>query len=116
MDVLLLENKASYLAQIANFEESLIPLPNKGAKPAEKETLSDSDTIIGVRIRPLSEQDKEFGHVPSVRPREKGGYADVHQLRVKVRGPPVLTVRMRNQDGRDGMILLVCATDCALDV
>ncbi|KAL2061256.1 hypothetical protein VTL71DRAFT_7529 [Oculimacula yallundae] len=90
MEALLLSNKSSYLSQIATFEGSLVPLANKGAKPAPGETLSDSDTIIGARIRPLSEHDIGLGHVPSVYAREEGGFADVHDLRVKVRGPPAI--------------------------
>ncbi|KAH7327163.1 P-loop containing nucleoside triphosphate hydrolase protein [Rhexocercosporidium sp. MPI-PUGE-AT-0058] len=91
MDDLLLANKASYLSQVAAWEGSLIPLANKGATTTLKETLSDSDTVIGARIRPLPEEDKELGHVPSVYAREKGTFADVHELRVRVRGPPVVT-------------------------
>ncbi|KAH7379751.1 diatom spindle kinesin 1 [Cadophora sp. MPI-SDFR-AT-0126] len=92
MDTLLLANKASYLSQIATFQDSLVPLSNKGAAPktSPKETLSDSDTVIGARIRPLSEQDRALDHVPSVYAREEGGVADVHELRVKVRGPPAV--------------------------
>ncbi|PVH88194.1 diatom spindle kinesin 1 [Cadophora sp. DSE1049] len=92
MDALLLSNKASYLSQVSAFQDSLIPLSNRGAgpKPTPKETLSDSDTIIGARIRPFSEQDRELGHVSSVYAREKGGVADVHELRVKVRGAPAV--------------------------
>ena len=92
MDTLLLTNKASYLSQVAAFQDSLIPLEKKGAAPAPEETLSDSDTIIGARIRPLSEADRGLGHVPSVYAREKGKVADVHELRVKVRGPPAVAV------------------------
>ncbi|KAG4439077.1 hypothetical protein IFR05_005419 [Cadophora sp. M221] len=88
MDALLITNKASYLTQVALWEGSLISLARKGAPFASKETLSDSDTVIGARIRPLSDEERELGHVPSVYAREKGGFADVHELRVKVRGPP----------------------------
>ncbi|KAG4413928.1 hypothetical protein IFR04_012943 [Cadophora malorum] len=90
MDALLLSNKASYQSQITAFQDSLVPLSSKGAVSAPRETLSDSDTIIGARIRPLSEEDRGLGHVPSVYAREKGRIADVHELRVKVRGPPAV--------------------------
>lgn len=93
MDTLLLANKASYLAQVAAWKGSRIPLANKGVALASKETLSDSDTVIGARIRPLSEEDRELGHVPSVYARETGVFVDVHELRVKVRGPPAVNVR-----------------------
>ena len=80
-----LKNKEYFVQQVAAFEAR--PLPGK---PSENNSLSD--TVIGARIRPLLQKEKDAGKVAGVSIRTKGGYADVHELRSKVNGNPALNV------------------------
>lgn len=90
MDLLLPETKRFYQRQVAQFKPS--PLPKKKDEPVAKDQSGDSDTLIGVRIRPLLAPEETDGHIPGVRVRGKDGYVDVHELRRKVRGLPAFTV------------------------
>lgn len=90
MDIFLPENKKLFLDQIATFDARVA---KEKAKQALKESAPDSDTMIGVRIRPLLEAEKENGHLAGAYARSTGGFADVHELRRKVNGRPAITVR-----------------------
>lgn len=91
MDLFLPENQKFLLNQIALFDSQVA---QGKVKPAAigKENSPDSDTIIGARIRPLLDAEKEKGHVAGVYARSQGGFADIHELRRKVNGRPAITV------------------------
>jgi hypothetical protein len=90
MDLFLPENKEFFLNQVAIFDSQLT---KDKVKQIARENSPDTDTVIGARIRPLSNLEKENGHIPCVYARwEGGGFADIHALRRKVNGRPTITV------------------------
>ncbi|KAH8667607.1 diatom spindle kinesin 1 [Tricladium varicosporioides] len=88
MDLFLPENKKFYQRQISQFKPSL---GLKKSEPVVKDQAGDSDTLIGIRIRPLLAPEESEGHILGVYTRGQGGFVDVHELRRKVRGPPAFT-------------------------
>jgi len=90
MDLFLPENKDFFHSQVASFDTQLAKAK---VKQTANESSPDSDTIIGARIRPLSDTEKEDGHISCVYAHcEGGGFADIHAMRRKVNGRPAITV------------------------
>jgi kinesin family protein 2/24 len=92
MDLFLPENQKFFLNQVTTFDTRATLAPKETPKQAAKGDSPDSDTVIGARIRPVLDAEKENGHIPSVYARSQGDFADVHELRRKVNGRPAITV------------------------
>ncbi|MCJ1358637.1 MAG: hypothetical protein MMC33_008637 [Icmadophila ericetorum] len=84
MDDLLQQNKQFLLDQIAAYEA-------EQTQAKAEDTSSDTDTLIGVRVRPLLEKEVESGQFIGVSTMAGGGQAAVHELRRKVTGKLALT-------------------------
>ena len=87
MDEFLQQSKRFVLDQIAEYEA-------KQTQAAVGDASSDSDAVIGVRVRPLLEKEVEGGQFIGVSVQTEGGLAAVHELRRKINGKPALTVRL----------------------
>lgn len=85
MDEFLQQNKQFLVDQIADYEA-------KRTQATVADTSSDSDAVIGVRVRPLLEKEVEGGQFIGVSVKAQGGLAAVHELRKKVNRKPAMTV------------------------
>lgn len=85
-EVLLQENSESYLAQIAAFK----PKPTKVS--LVNADFSETDTVVGARIRPLLPDEVEDGQMRGIFVRREGAFVDVMELRERPHRPPILNV------------------------
>lgn len=90
MDQILLNNIEHYQKLVARFKPPV-------SKADEAEAREDADFVIAARIRPMLDDEAASGLVPGVflRGAQSQGTIDLHELRRKVRGPPVINVRLR---------------------
>jgi len=86
MDAFFQENRESYIKQVATFKPSQDSDKCDGGE-------SGGDTSIATRVRPLLTKEIEDSEVVGISVRPESGYADVHELRRKINGQPVLNVR-----------------------
>jgi kinesin family protein 2/24 len=85
LERLLAINKDIYLQLVKDFKPNV-------SKPNVNQGFSETDTVIGARIRPLLPDEIEEGQLTGIYVRPQGGFIDVHELREKPRPPPTLSV------------------------
>jgi len=85
LETILAANKDIYLHLVKDFKPKI-------SKSAINADFSETDTVVGARIRPLLPDEIEDGQVTGIYVRPKGGFIDVHELREKPRPPPTLSV------------------------
>jgi hypothetical protein len=87
MEQFLLDSVPRYQSLVRAFKP---PRSNKTAG-----TTNSSSITVATRIRPMLDDEVASGQVAGVLPRKGGnGSVDIHELRKKVRGPPMLNVSL----------------------
>ena len=87
MDLFFLDNKDYFHREVSRFETR--PKKIDYASPV---ALADSDILIGARIRPLLPKEVEAGHIAGVFVGKGHAIANVHELKLTVKGFPALNV------------------------
>ncbi|KAF5660397.1 diatom spindle kinesin 1 [Fusarium heterosporum] len=84
MDQFFLDNAHRYQELVNRFKPAPIKTKSNGDEP-------NPDITIATRIRPMMDDEREQGQLSGVFPRKNlPGVVDLHELRKRVRGPPLL--------------------------
>ncbi|KAF4990720.1 hypothetical protein FGRMN_8305 [Fusarium graminum] len=84
MDQFFLDNAHRYQELVKRFKPAPIKTKSNGDEP-------NPDITIATRIRPMEDEEREQGQLSGVFPRKNlPGVIDLHELRKRVRGPPLL--------------------------
>ena len=87
MDQFILDNAKRFQFLVAAFK------PQRIEENKLRDAATSSDVLIAARIRPILPDEVSQGYIAGVIPRPAlTGSVDVHELRKKVKGPPVLSV------------------------